>query len=304
MIITYTENTKKRLDSYLSELVEDMSRSHISKKIKDGGITVNEKKVKPGYELSLGDSISVPDDEPLEETAILPEDIPLDIVYEDKDVIVINKPKDMVVHPACGHSTGTVVNALLFHCKDSLSGINGELRPGIVHRIDKDTTGLIVACKNDKAHLSLASQLAAHSITRCYTALVHGNIREDSGTVDIPIGRSDKDRKKMAPGARNSRSAVTHFKVLERYGDYTLIECRLETGRTHQIRVHMAYIKHPLAGDEVYGVKKDRLSGRGQYLHARVLGFIHPSTGEYMEFESPLPPYFEETLDKLRKRNL
>ena len=271
--------------------------------IKAGEITVNGNKVKPGYELSSGDEINIVETE-LKETEVAPEDIALDIVYEDNDVIVINKPKNMVVHPACGHESGTVVNALLSHCKDSLSGINGELRPGIVHRIDKDTTGLIVACKNDKAHISLAEQLAEHSITRRYVALVHGNIKEDEGTVDIAVGRSDKDRKKMAAGAKNGRRAVTHFKVLERYGDYTFIECRLETGRTHQIRVHMAYIKHPLAGDEVYGVKKDRLSGNGQYLHARVLGFVHPETGKYMEFEAPLPEYFKETLDKLRKQNL
>lgn len=297
------ENTKRRLDSYLSEIRSDMSRSHISKMIKAGEITVNGNKVKPGYELSSGDEINIVETE-LKETEVAPEDIALDIVYEDNDVIVINKPKNMVVHPACGHESGTVVNALLSHCKDSLSGINGELRPGIVHRIDKDTTGLIVACKNDKAHISLAEQLAEHSITRRYVALVHGNIKEDEGTVDIAVGRSDKDRKKMAAGAKNGRRAITHFKVLERYGDYTFIECRLETGRTHQIRVHMAYIKHPLAGDEVYGVKKDRLSGNGQYLHARVLGFVHPETGKYMEFEAPLPEYFKETLDKLRKQNL
>ena len=303
MEFTYTDNNKKRLDSYLADIKSDMSRSHISKMIKSGDIRVNGAKVKSGYELCPGDLITMEEEEPVE-TEVVPEDIPLDVVYEDDDVIVINKPKNMVVHPACGHSSGTVVNALLFHCRDSLSGINGELRPGIVHRIDKDTTGLIVACKNDKAHTCLAEQLARHSITRRYIALVHGNIKEDSGTVDIAIGRSDKDRKKMAAGAKNGRHAVTHFKVLERYGVYTLIECRLETGRTHQIRVHMAYIKHPLVGDEVYGIKKDSRMGNGQYLHAKVLGFIHPVSGEYMEFEAPLPKYFLEELDKLRKQNL
>ena len=299
--------TKLRLDSYLAALLADMSRSHIQALIKSGDITVNASQVKPGFILSRGDVIEV--NEP--ETAdidILPEDIPLDIVYEDSDVIVVNKPKDMVVHPANGHYTGTLVNALMYHCRDSLSGINGALRPGIVHRIDKDTTGLIIACKNDRAHNSIAEQLANHSITRRYLALVYNNINEDEGVVDANIDRSRTDRKMMAVcGAGEGKTAVTHYKVLERFPAHRiyripmcLIECRLDTGRTHQIRVHMAHISHPLAGDEVYGIKKDIFKGRGQYLHAAVLGFTHPSTGERIELSSPLPDYFEETLAKLR----
>lgn len=300
--LIYNSNIKKRLDSYLSEVFEDMSRSHITGMIKDGLITVNGKKVKAGYSLCENDIIDA--EIPYEPVSveIIPENIPLDTVYEDNDVIVVNKPKNMVVHPAAGHNTGTLVNALMYHCKDSLSGINGELRPGIVHRIDKDTTGLIIACKNDNSHNIIAAQLKSHSITRRYIALVTGNIKEDEGTVDKNIGRSRSDRKKMAvcaPG--EGRNAVTHYKVLERFGQYTLVECRLETGRTHQIRVHMSSIGHPLAGDETYGFKNDKFSGHGQYLHAAVLGFIHPVSGEYMEFSAPLPDYFEKTLSVLRK---
>ncbi len=297
-IIKYINNNKERLDSYLAACCQDMSRSRIQKMIKESEITVNSLKVKSGYILSPGDEIKFKLSEP-EEVNIRAEDIPLDIVYEDDDVIIINKPKNMVVHPANGHYSGTLVNALMFHCKDSLSGINGELRPGIVHRIDKDTTGLLIACKNDKAHNSIAAQLSEHSITRRYLALCHGNIKEDSGTIDKPIDRSEKDRKKMAvttPG--RGREAITHYRVIERYGDATLVECRLETGRTHQIRVHMSYIKHPLFGDETYGIKKENDKANGQYLHAAVLGFIHPSTSEYMEFTAPLPEYF---LKKLRQ---
>ena len=309
-------NTKPRLDSYLAELLSDMSRSHIQTLIRSGEIRVNGSAVKPGYALCEGDVILVEEREP-EHTTVEPEDIPLDIVYEDNDVIVVNKPKGMVVHPANGHYTGTLVNALMHHCRDSLSGINGELRPGIVHRIDMDTTGLIIACKNDRAHNSIAAQLEEHSITRRYIALVYHNIAEDEGTVDKPIDRSRADRKLMAvcrPG--EGRNAVTHYRVLERFPvrgtagsgnasnttglPLTLIECRLETGRTHQIRVHMSFIGHPLAGDEAYGIRKDPLRGNGQYLHAAVLGFTHPTTGERMTFEAPLPSYFEETLAKLR----
>jgi len=299
----YNLTEKERLDSYLTEQLPDMSRSHITGLIKDGNILVNGKRVKPGYSLSSSDQITVTlPDEP-EPTEILPENIELKIVYEDSDVIVVDKPKGMVVHPAAGHIEGTLVNALMYHCKDSLSGINGELRPGIVHRIDKDTTGLIIACKNDKAHNSIAEQLKVHSITRRYLALVYGNIKEDEGVIDKNIDRSRTDRKKMAvTNESEGRNAITHYKVLERFGDITLIECRLETGRTHQIRVHMSYLHHPLLGDEVYGIKNDRFPGEGQYLHAAVLGFIHPSTGEYMEFHSPLPDYFERTLKALRNR--
>ena len=310
--MTYIYNpdndNKLRLDSYLAMQLADMSRSHIQSLIKSGDITVNAAKAKPGYILSCGDVIEVNAPEP-ENTDILPEDIPLDIVYEDEDVIVVNKPKGMVVHPANGHYTGTLVNALMHHCRDSLSGINGELRPGIVHRIDKDTTGLIIACKNDRAHNCIAEQLAEHSITRRYIALVYNNFNEDEGTVDANIDRSRADRKMMAVcPAGEGRTAVTHYKVLERFpahGVYRipmcLLECKLDTGRTHQIRVHMAHISHPLAGDETYGIRKDIFGGCGQYLHAAVLGFTHPTTGERIELSAPLPAYFEETLRNLRK---
>lgn len=298
-IIKYINNDKIRLDSYLAAECSDMSRSRIQKMIKEADIMVNNNKVKSGYMLSEGDEIELTILEP-EEIDIKAEDIPLDIVYEDNNVIIVNKPKNMVVHPANGHYSGTLVNALMYHCKDSLSGINGKLRPGIVHRIDKDTTGLLIACKNDKAHNSIAAQLSEHSITRRYLALCYGNIKEDSGTIDKPIDRSDKDRKKMAvtvPG--RGREAITHYRVIERYGNATLVECRLETGRTHQIRVHMSYIKHPLLGDETYGIKKENDKTNGQYLHAAVLGFIHPSTSEYMEFSAPLPDYFIKKLKQL-----
>ncbi|MDO4265748.1 MAG: RluA family pseudouridine synthase [Eubacteriales bacterium] len=300
MILKFDREEKTRLDSYLSDALKDMSRSHIQKLIRSGEITVNGAASKPGCLLSPGDEIEIPETEPCE-PEILPEDIPLDIVYEDADLIVVNKPKGMVVHPAAGHNGGTLVNALLYHCKDSLSGINGVLRPGIVHRIDMDTTGLLIACKNDSSHRSIAEQLAVHSITRRYLALVHGCIREDEGTVDRPIGRSDKDRKKMSVvSPEKGKHAVTHYRVLARCPEASLVECRLETGRTHQIRVHMASIGHPLFGDCVYGTKKDRYLSFGQFLHAKVLGFVHPSTGEYMEFSAPLPDYFLDVLKKLK----
>lgn len=301
------KQNKERLDSYLAEQLTDMSRSRIQSLIKSGDVTVNGNKTKAGYILASEDTIDVNIPEP-EVIDICAEDIPLDIVYEDEDVIVINKPKDMVVHPANGHYSGTLVNALMHHCKDSLSGINGEMRPGIVHRIDKDTTGLIIACKNDKAHNCIAAQLAKHSITRRYIALVYNNFNVDEGTVDANIDRSKADRKMMAVcPPYEGRTAVTHYKVLERFPAHahykipmTLVECKLDTGRTHQIRVHMSHIGHPLAGDDTYGIKKDVFAGRGQYLHAAVLGFTHPSTGERMEFSAPLPDYFEETLKKLK----
>ena len=309
--MTFSYNSEKlnkdRLDSYLAERLTDMSRSRIQSLIKSGDVTVNGAETKAGYILTNGDTIDVNIPEP-EVIDICAEDIPLDVVYEDDDVIVINKPKDMVVHPANGHYSGTLVNALMHHCKDSLSGINGEMRPGIVHRIDKDTTGLIIACKNDKAHNCIAAQLAEHSITRRYIALVYNNFNVDEGTVDANIDRSKADRKMMAVcPPYEGRTAVTHYKVLERFPAHaqykipmTLVECKLDTGRTHQIRVHMSYIGHPLAGDDTYGIKKDMFAGKGQYLHAAVLGFTHPSTGERMEFSAPLPDYFEETLKKLK----
>ena len=303
----YDNVIKCRVDSYLSEQMEDMSRSRIQAHIKSGDITVNGIKVKTGYMLSQSDIIEAVFPEP-EDTEIEAEDIPLDIVYEDNSVIVINKPKNMVVHPANGHYSGTLVNALMYHCKDSLSGINGKLRPGIVHRIDKDTTGLIIACKNDIAHNFIAAQLAGHSIEREYIALCYGNFTDDEGTIDLPIARSKADRKLMAVcSSDEGKNAVTHYRVLERFFKpqgmpmpITLIKCRLETGRTHQIRVHMSHMGHPLCGDETYGIKKESLKGNGQYLHAAVLGFIHPETKRKLRFEAPLPEYFEQTLKKLK----
>lgn len=289
-----------RLDVYLAEEIEDISRSRIQKLIKDGNVTVNEKPVKANYRLLLGDRVSIAIPE-AKAPDILPENIPLDILYEDSDVIVVNKPKQMVVHPAPGHYSGTLVNALMYHCKDDLSGINGDLRPGIVHRIDMDTTGSLVVCKNDLAHQSLSEQLKEHSINRVYEAIVHGNVKEDKGTVNSPIGRHPIERKKMSIHAKNGRNAVTHYEVLERFGNYTYIRCKLETGRTHQIRVHMSSIGHPLVGDEVYGPKKCPFSKlQGQTLHAKTLGFIHPRTGDYIEVEAPMPEYFVKLLEALK----
>lgn len=291
----------ERIDRYLADALPECSRSYIQKLIKDGLILVNTKPVKANYRLCCGDRVEVTIPE-LKEPDIVPEDIPLDILYEDKDIIIINKPKQMVVHPAPGHYSGTLVNALMFHCKEELSGINGTMRPGIVHRIDMDTTGSLVVCKNDPAHQSLSEQLKEHSIRRVYEAVVHGNIKEDKGTVNAPVGRHPTDRKKMSVHARNGREAVTHYKVLERYGDYTYIQCELETGRTHQIRVHMSSTGHPLVGDAVYGPKKCPFPYlQGQTLHAKTLGIIHPGTGKYLEINAPLPQYFVELLDRLRK---
>ncbi len=294
------EEAGVRIDRYLSEAVPDCTRSYLQKLVKEGAVTVNGKAVKASYAVEAGDRIEleVPEQK---EPDILPEDIPLDVLYEDSDVILVNKPKGMVVHPAAGHYTGTLVNALMYHCRDDLSGINGVLRPGIVHRIDMDTTGVLIACKNDMAHNHIAEQLKAHSITRRYYALVHGVIKEEEGTVDAPIGRHPVDRKKMAIERRNGKEAVTHYKVLQRYKGYSLIECRLETGRTHQIRVHMSSLGHPLVGDVVYGPAKCPFALQGQTLHAYVLGFVHPRSGEYMEFQAPLPEYFAGLLGKLEK---
>ncbi|MEI3525988.1 Ribosomal large subunit pseudouridine synthase D [uncultured Clostridium sp.] len=294
------EEAGVRIDKYLAEQLPDITRSYLQKLLKDGSVQMNGKPVKTSTKTAAGAVIELTIPEP-EEPEILPEDIPLDILYEDSDVILINKPKDMVVHPAAGHYTGTLVNALMYHCKGDLSGINGVLRPGIVHRIDKDTTGVLIVCKNDKAHNALAEQLKEHSITRKYRAIVCGNLKEDEGTVDAPLGRHPQDRKKMAIVRTGGKRAVTHYRVLERFGNYTYIECQLETGRTHQIRVHMASLGHPLLGDEVYGRVKSPFKLEGQTLHAMVLGFIHPTTGEYMEFEAPLPEYFEKLLEKLRR---
>lgn len=291
----------ERIDRYLSEELEDRSRSYIQKLIKENHVTVNQKPVKANYRLSLGDRVEI-DLPEAKEPDIKPEDIPLDILYEDKDIIIVNKPKQMVVHPAPGHYSQTLVNALMYHCGFELSGINGTMRPGIVHRIDMDTTGSLVACKNDMAHQSLSKQLKEHSIRRIYVAIVHGNIKEEDGTVNAPIGRHPTERKKMSIHSRNGREAVTHYQVLERFGNYTYIQCELETGRTHQIRVHMASLGHPLLGDMVYGPKKCPFPHlQGQTLHARTLGIIHPRTGEYLEVNAPLPAYFIELLDKLRK---
>ena len=293
------ENQQMRLDKYLAEQFPEQTRSYLQKLIKEGQVMVNGKTVKSGYQLSKGDEVSVTIPEP-KELDVEPQKMELDIVYEDEDVILINKPKGMVVHPAPGHTTDTLVNGLLYHCKDNLSGINGVARPGIVHRIDRDTTGILIVCKNDMSHNSIAAQLKEHSINRRYRALVHGNLKEDTGTVEGPIGRHPVDRKKMAINERNGKPAVTHYTVLERFGNYTLIECKLETGRTHQIRVHMTSIGHPLVGDEVYGPAKCPFKLQGQCLHAMVLGFVHPRTGEYMEFSADLPEYFEDLLKKLR----
>ena len=289
------EYNGQRIDKFLSETLPEYSRSFIQKVVKDGGVLVDEKCVKSNYKLSAGQilKLNVPE---LVEPDIVPEDIPLDILYEDDDIIVVNKPKGMVVHPAAGHYTGTLVNALMYHCRDNLSGINGVTRPGIVHRIDMNTTGVLVACKNDAAHIFLSEQLAVHSITRKYNAIVHNSFKDNSGTVDAPIGRHQIDRKKMAIDYKNGRNAVTHYSVISNYGKYAHIECQLETGRTHQIRVHMSSIGHPLLGDDVYGSGKSPYRLEGQTLHARVLGFVHPSTGKYMEFEAPLPDYFKEII--------
>jgi len=287
-----------RLDVVLSLVIEEASRSHLQKLIDIGRVEVNgEIGISKKYKVKTGDSIKVTIPEPVH-LNVIPEDIPIDIVYEDDDVLVVNKPKGMVVHPAAGNYTGTLVNAILYHCK-TLSSINGVIRPGIVHRIDKDTSGLLMIAKNDMAHRGLAEQLTAHSITRAYRAVVYHNFQEDTGTVNAPIGRDPKNRMKMAVTKLSSKEAITHYKVLQRFGSFTYIEARLETGRTHQIRVHMAHINHPLLGDAVYGPKKVVMGVESQMLHAKLLGFRHPKTGEYLEFESPLPQEFINVIKKL-----
>lgn len=292
----------QRLDKYLADEFDGYSRSFIQKIIKDGNVSVNDKIVKSNYKVNHRDTLCINFPE-LSEPEIAAENIPLDILFEDDDIIVVNKPKGMVVHPAAGHYTHTLVNALMYHCKDNLSGINGILRPGIVHRIDMNTTGVLVVCKNDYAHNKIAQQLAVHSITRKYNAICYNSFKDESGTVDAPIGRSKINRKKMAVDTENGRRAVTHYKVLENLGKFSYIECQLETGRTHQIRVHMSSIGHPLLGDDVYCNAKSPYNLSGQTLHARVLGFIHPRSNEYVEFEAPLPDYFQRVLLDLKKNN-
>ena len=291
-----------RLDKYLSEQMEEITRSFLQKLIKDGQVTVDGIVQKSNYKLRNGQNVEViiP---PAEDAEILPEDIPLDILYEDEDLLVVNKPKNMVVHPSAGHYTGTLVNAVMFHCKDSLSGINGEIRPGIVHRIDKDTTGSLIVCKNDESHLQIAEQIKEHSVNRIYRGIVSGRLKETEGTIEGDIGRHPTDRKKMAIVTRNGKPAITHYRVLKQYNNAAYMEFKLETGRTHQIRVHMASVGHPLLGDIVYGNPKNPYKLNGQTLHAMTIGFIHPRSGEYLEISAPLPEYFETLIKKFENMN-
>lgn len=293
------EDCGVRVDKYLSLVCDGLSRSYLQKLLKAGQVLVNGKPEKASYVVQDQDAVELEVPEAVE-PEILAEPMELEILYEDRDIILINKPKGMVVHPAAGHYTQTLVNGLMYHCRNQLSGINGVLRPGIVHRIDMDTTGVLIACKNDMAHSSIAAQLKAHSITRRYQAIVHGIVKEDEGTIDAPIGRHPNQRRKMSINYKNGRAAVTHYRVLNRFKQYTHVECRLETGRTHQIRVHMASIHHPLLGDQIYGPARCPVPGlRGQTLHAGILGIHHPRTGAYMEFTAPLPEYFEKLLRTL-----
>lgn len=298
----HAEHEGERLDKYLSIIYPDLSRSFFQKLIKDQNIKVNDEIQKANYRMNAEDIVCVciPD---AVETAIVPEDIPLDILYEDEDVLVVNKPKGMVVHPSAGHFSGTLVNAIMFHCNDSLSGINGQIRPGIVHRIDMNTTGSLIVCKNDESHVKIAEQIKEHSVNRIYEGIVYGNVKEDEGTIEAPIGRHPIERKKMAINEKNGKEAITHYKVLERFGNYTYIQFKLETGRTHQIRVHMASIGHPLLGDDVYSSGRSPFKNlQGQTLHAKTIGFIHPKTNEYLEFSAPLPDYFEKLILQLKNR--
>ena len=295
------KNAGVRIDRFLTDNIPEITRSAVQKIIDEANVTVNGEVVLKNYKCRVGDNVdvTVPDAKPLEAVG---QNIPIDIVYEDEHLLVVNKPKGMVVHPANGNPDGTLVNALLYHCGDSLSGINGVIRPGIVHRIDKDTSGLLIVAKSDKAHIGLAQQIKDHSFSRAYEAVVYGNIKEDSGTVCQPIGRDTKDRKRMAVTMKNSKPATTHYEVIKRYGDFTHVRCVLETGRTHQIRVHMAYLGHPVAGDAVYGPRKVITRLNGQCLHAKHIGFVHPVTNEYLEFESDLPEYFTSFLNYLENR--
>ena len=289
----------ERLDSYISKSNLDLSRSMVQKLIKENRILVNGKVEKESYKIKINDKITIQIEEP-KSSKLEAQDIPLDIIYEDNDIIVINKPKGMVVHPGNGNPDNTLVNAVLAHCKGSLSGIGGEIRPGIVHRIDKDTSGLIIVAKNDKSHINLSEQIKNHEVTKIYTALVKGNISEDEATIDMPIGRDKKDRKKMSV-TRDGKEAVSHIKVVKRYGNYTLIRVKIDTGRTHQIRVHMAKIGHPVVGDEVYSSGKNEFGVKGQMLHSTILKFKHPISGKEIMLEAPLPQYFEDVLSKLDK---
>ena len=294
------EQEGERLDKFLSIIYPDQSRSFFQKIIKDNKILVNDKLEKANYRIKCDDiiNITIPD---AVETQIVPEDIPIDIIYEDDDVLIVNKPKGMVVHPSAGHYTGTLVNAIMYHCKDSLSGINGEIRPGIVHRIDMDTTGSLIVCKNDESHINIARQIKDHTVNRIYEVIVIGNLKDDEGTIEGPIGRHPIDRKKMCINEKNGKPAITHYKVLERFGNYTYAQFKLETGRTHQIRVHMSSIGHPLLGDTLYSSGKSAFKNlQGQTLHAKTIGFIHPRTNEYVEFSAPLPNYFEKLLNQLK----
>lgn len=294
------EQEGERLDKFLSIIYPDTSRSFFQKLIKENGVLVNDKVEKSSFRMSFEDVVTIhfPD---AVETTIEPEDIPLDILYEDDDLLIINKPKGMVVHPSAGHFSGTLVNAIMYHCKDSLSGINGEIRPGIVHRIDMDTTGSLIVCKNDNSHVNIAEQIKVHSVNRIYEGIVYGNVKEDEGTIEGAIGRHPIERKKMAINEKNGKPAITHYKVLERFGNYTYMQFKLETGRTHQIRVHMSSIGHPLLGDALYASGKSSFKNLcGQTLHAKTIGFVHPSTNEYMEFHAPLPEYFEKLLSQLK----
>ena len=294
------EQEGERLDKYLSIIYPDFSRSFFQKLIKDSSVFVNDKVEKASYIVKLEDVVTIhfPD---AVQTTIKPENIHLDIIYEDDDLLIVNKPKGMVVHPSAGHYTGTLVNGIMYHCKDSLSGINGEIRPGIVHRIDMDTTGSLIVCKNDFSHINIAEQIKVHSVNRIYEGIVCGNVKEDEGTIEGPIGRHPVERKKMAINEKNGKSAITHYKVLERFGNYTYMQFKLETGRTHQIRVHMSSIGHPLLGDSLYSSGKSPFKAlQGQTLHAKTIGFVHPTTQQYVEFEAPLPEYFEKLLTQLK----
>lgn len=299
LIIIEEDSKDERLDNFLAGYDDSHTRSFYQLLIKNGDCLVNGKTVKPSYKVKAGDEVFIKEI-PLKEVDIEPEDIPLDILYEDSDLLIVNKPKDMVVHPAPGHEKGTLVNAVMYHCKNDLSGINGELRPGIVHRIDKDTTGSLIICKNDETHVAIAEQIKEHSVKRIYEGIIVGNPKDDTGVINGPIGRNEKDRKKMAINHKNGKDACTHYEIIERYKGYAYARFKLETGRTHQIRVHMASIGHPILGDPLYGGENKKFKTEGQVLHARIIGFIHPRSKEYIEVEAPLPTYFTHLLEVMR----